>query len=80
MQRHRNQKSINLYVGTPTCKDCPDRFVGCHGVCEKYLRFNEERKFARAKVKKAQCDWYFGDVRTKKEKIYAKYQRMKERG
>lgn len=21
-----------------TCKDCPDRYIGCHAKCEKYLR------------------------------------------
>ena len=44
---------------TPPCKDCPDRFVGCHGVCEKYLRFNEERKMSRAQAKARGADGYF---------------------
>lgn len=25
------------------CKDCPDREVGCHGKCDKYAQFKEER-------------------------------------
>ena len=25
------------------CKDCKRREVGCHGSCEEYLRFSEER-------------------------------------
>lgn len=25
------------------CKDCPDRRVGCHSTCEKYLAFRKER-------------------------------------
>lgn len=25
------------------CKDCPDRVLGCHSVCEKYKQFQEER-------------------------------------
>lgn len=25
------------------CKDCPDRVLGCHSVCEKYLAFHKER-------------------------------------
>ena len=25
------------------CKDCPDRVLGCHSVCEKYKQFHEER-------------------------------------
>lgn len=24
------------------CKDCPDRCVGCHAVCEKYITWNKE--------------------------------------
>lgn len=71
MQRHRNQKSINLYVGTPTCKDCPDRFVGCHGVCEKYLKFDEERKKARARGASSQRG-YFIETQIKKDIIKAK--------
>lgn len=26
------------------CKDCTDRDVGCHSVCEKYKAFDKERK------------------------------------
>ena len=26
----------------PPCKDCPDRVLGCHKTCEKYLAFREE--------------------------------------
>ena len=26
-------------VNNPCGKDCPDRKVGCHGTCEKYLAF-----------------------------------------
>lgn len=27
----------------PPCKNCPDRRVGCHSVCEGYLKFKTER-------------------------------------
>ena len=28
----------------PPCgKDCPDRVLGCHSTCEKYIKFREER-------------------------------------
>jgi hypothetical protein len=27
----------------PPCKDCPDRHIGCHSKCEKYLAFRRER-------------------------------------
>ena len=26
------------------CKDCTDRVLGCHSVCEEYKLFHEERK------------------------------------
>ena len=26
----------------PPCKDCPDRQVGCHSTCEKYLLYKSE--------------------------------------
>lgn len=31
----------------PPCKDCPDRTVGCHATCEKYLDFAAERERIR---------------------------------
>ena len=33
-------------LGITTCKDCLNRSVGCHGVCQKYLeaRAENERK------------------------------------
>lgn len=24
------------------CKDCPDRYVGCHGNCEKYKEYKAQ--------------------------------------
>lgn len=27
---------------TSPCKDCPDRYVGCHSKCDKYLEFKEQ--------------------------------------
>lgn len=26
------------------CKDCKERHVGCHGECEAYIAFTEERQ------------------------------------
>ena len=26
-----------------TCKDCTERKIGCHSVCEKYIKFKTER-------------------------------------
>jgi hypothetical protein len=35
------------------CKDCPDRYVGCHSKCEKYIAFNKERQEFLEKRSKA---------------------------
>lgn len=24
------------------CKDCADRHIGCHGECEKYIKYKQE--------------------------------------
>ena len=34
------------------CKDCPDRVLGCHSVCEKYIAFDKYRKELLAKKSK----------------------------
>ena len=41
------------------CKDCENRYVGCHGRCEKYLEFkkaNDER--LKQKSLKIDADQY----------------------
>lgn len=43
----------------PPCKDCTDRKVGCHSICEKYLVYDEERKrinSERAKYRQLEND------------------------
>jgi hypothetical protein len=30
------------------CLGCGDRFVGCHGLCDKYIKFNHECEIFRA--------------------------------
>lgn len=51
------------------CKDCPDRKLGCHSICEKYIKYAEENKKARemeAQQKSVQND--FLTIRTKRIK------------
>ena len=36
----------------PCVRDCPDRKTGCHGSCEKYLKFRRERMAIIAKKNK----------------------------
>lgn len=42
-------------VVTAPCKDCPDRYPGCHSKCPKYQQFkedNEKRKQAEQEQKR----------------------------
>lgn len=32
----------------PPCKDCPDRKVGCHSVCEKYIEWKKDNERTRS--------------------------------
>lgn len=38
------------------CKNCPDRKVGCHATCEKYIAFQEERALILERKCKANQD------------------------
>lgn len=35
------------------CRDCPDRYPGCHSKCEKYLAYKLDTKAYRETVKRA---------------------------
>lgn len=35
------------------CKDCPDRYIGCHSMCERYKAFREELDELNEKIYKA---------------------------
>ena len=47
------RQSIRLSSIDAPCKGCADRFVGCHGVCEKFAKYNELKKaeYARRYLK-----------------------------
>lgn len=32
-----------IRTGNAPCKDCPDRFVGCHSTCQKYVQYRTDR-------------------------------------
>lgn len=34
------------------CYNCPDRFVGCHSTCSKYIEYDKNRKEVLANKKK----------------------------
>lgn len=34
------------------CHNCPDRYVGCHSLCERYKAFREEIRKLNEKINK----------------------------
>jgi hypothetical protein len=36
----------------PPCLDCPDREVGCHSKCEKYIKFRADLDQHKAEIEK----------------------------
>lgn len=53
------------------CKDCPDRYVGCHSQCEKYQAFRKYRDDYlawRAKENQRNNDLYATSRHNKKKK------------
>lgn len=44
----------------PSCKDCKERYVGCHSHCEKYLEFRKQLDEYNQKEKEEKK--LYGDV------------------
>lgn len=44
---------VNSSKISAPCKDCGDRYVGCHGKCEKYLTFRSRLDEENNKTYKA---------------------------
>lgn len=34
------------------CKDCPDRQIGCHAICQKYIEQSEQNRKEREEIRK----------------------------
>ena len=34
------------------CKDCPDRQIGCHGTCERYIRQRQKAEKEKELIRK----------------------------
>lgn len=46
------------------CKDCPDRYLGCHDHCDKYKAFDVERKaIQEQRFKQRQTDYDYFKIR-----------------
>ena len=54
------------------CKDCPDRYVGCHSKCDKYIKWKEQeqlRKLATSELYKTQREAEDYEVRERLKNI-----------
>lgn len=63
-----------------TCKDCPDRYPGCHGKCEKYQK--EKSEYERIKTKFSNeygADYYTKQTIGKRKDAQAKHQKSNRR-
>lgn len=39
---------LPTYAHAP-CKECPNRYIGCHGKCEKYIQFQKDNEKSKEK-------------------------------
>lgn len=46
-----------LRVASP-CKDCPNRYVGCHSTCVKYIDYQQKAAVEREEIKKKRTELY----------------------
>ena len=66
------------------CRGCPDREVGCHSICEKYLAYDAENKiFREEKIRVSDAFWIQNDIERRriemfKAKKFYKSRRTKE--
>lgn len=62
---------------TTPCKDCADRFMGCHKNCFKYIEWkrahNEQQAFIRAEREKDNQVWAAHHEAWKRSEKKAKY-------
>ena len=56
------------------CKDCPDRNIGCHSVCEKYLSWSKKHEEEKEVIRKAKAEelMYLSHVGRMKEALRRK--------
>ena len=48
----------------PTCKDCTDRYIGCHTKCEKFIEYRKELdRINNIRAKNMDIERGFDDVR-----------------
>ena len=56
------------------CKDCPNRFVGCHSVCNKYISYRAEKdKEAEVRLERMNNNTQMYDYKRAKYKRLRRY-------
>lgn len=40
-----------MFIGV--CKNCTNRYIGCHSVCEKYIKEKQQYDLNKAEIRKA---------------------------
>ena len=59
-----------------SCKDCTERYIGCHGKCETYKAYCAERAELKAKIARSnQYDNYAKDIHATRRDRTAKHRR-----
>ena len=60
------------------CMDCPDRVVGCHATCEKYLKEREEHERLKVldKPRHDMLEYAASGISKSKSKVAKRKQRM----
>lgn len=58
------------------CKDCPNREVGCHSTCDKYIVFRKERDELNKIINKKKEEEYAID-RTRYDRAFKVKQKQK---
>lgn len=44
--------NLGFIYAKPPCKECEDRYTGCHTKCSEYIEWDKARKEAETKVRK----------------------------
>lgn len=70
-------KAVTRTAGTSPCKDCPDRYPGCSGKCEKFKGWKQ--RVAEVKQKFRQADQGSRDAEAVLIESYARGQEMVRR-
>lgn len=60
-----------MKINSP-CKDCPDRYFGCHDHCDRFAEYREKKDKQKEAINKEKQTTYFG-----RDKIPSTYVKAK---